>query len=151
MATFTTVNDFVLNLCEVIDIDGDAWHISLSTTDPTSGTDVTADGNGVFANIADISYTNYSDDLSADRILTAGTLTLVQAAGTFTWDYGADVVITASGGALATWQYLSLWDNTPTSPADPMCTYWDHGSAIVLATSETATVAFNASGIFTLT
>lgn len=150
MATFSKVNDFVENLCQVIDVDTDVWKIDLCSTAPTAGTDVTADGNGILGNIAPITYTNYSDDLSVDRTLTAGTLTHVQASGTFTWDYGADIVITASGGALATWQYLAIWDDTVTSPVDPLFGYWDHGSAIVLASTETATVAFNASGIFTL-
>jgi hypothetical protein len=151
MATFSKVNDFVLNLCEVVDLDGDAWKFDLTSTAPTAGTDVTADGNGIQANITPISYTNYTDDLTADRTLTSGTLTHTQTSGTTTFDYGADIVITASGGAIASWQYIVLWDDTPVSPVDPVSNYWDHGSAIVLATSETATLAFNASGIWTLT
>jgi hypothetical protein len=151
MATFTKVNDFVLNLCETIDLDDDVWKIDLTSTDPTAGTDVTSDGNGILTSIAPITYTNYSDDLAVDRILTSGTLAHTQTAGTLTFDYGADIVITASGGALASWQYLALWDDTPTSPADPLLGFWDHGSAIVVAQNETATIAFHGSGIFTLT
>lgn len=150
MATFTKVNDFVLNLCEVIDLDGDTWKFDLTSTAPTAGTDATADGNGVLANITPISYTNYTDDLTADRTFTAGTLTHTQSSGTFTFDYGADIVITASGGAIADWQYIVMWDDTPTSPADPLLGYWDHGSAISLASGDSATLQFNASGIFTL-
>jgi len=150
MATFAKVNDFVENLCQVIDLDGDVWKMDLTSTAPTAGTDATADGNGILANITPITYTNYSDDLAVDRILTAGSLTHAQTAGTFTWDYGADIVITASGGALASFQYIALWDDTVVSPVDPLFGYWDHGSAIVLASAETATLAFNASGIFTL-
>lgn len=149
MATYTKTNDGLLNMLEVIDLDGDAWTFSLTSTAPTAGTDVTADGNGVLANVTPISYTNYSDDLAVDRVLTSGTLTHTQTGGTVTFDYGADVVITASGGALASWQYIPLWSDTPTSPADPVIGFWDHGSAIVLASNETATIALNASGIFT--
>ena len=151
MATFSKVNDFVENLCEVIDVDTDVWKIDLTSDDPTAGTDVTADGNGILGNIVPISYTNYTDDLAVDRVLTAGTLTHAQTAGTFKWDYGADIVITASGGAIASWQYFAIWDQTVASPVDPLFGYWDHGSAIVLATGETATIAFHSSGIFTLT
>ena len=150
MATASKINDFLLNLAEVIDLDGDAWHISLSNTAPASETpNPTADGNGVLANVTEISYTNYSDDLAVDRVLTAATLTHTQTSGTLTFDYGADIVITASGGTLATWRYLYIWDTTPTSPADPLLGVWDHGSAISQSTGQTATIQFNASGIFT--
>ncbi len=150
MATYVKVNDFVENLCQVIDLDGDALKFDLTSTAPTAGTDATADGNGILANITPISYTNYTDDLTVDRVFTAGTLTHTQTAGTFTLDYGADIVITASGGALASFQYIVPWDDTPTSPVDPLINYWDHGSAIVLAATDTATLQFNASGWFTL-
>ena len=151
MATFTKVNDFVLNLCEVIDIDGDALTLSFTNTAPASETsNPTADGNGVLANITPIAYTNWTDDLTADRVLTSGTTTHVQSSGTFTLDYGADIVITASGGAIATWRYIYLYSDTPTSPADPLICVWDHGSGIALGNGDSATLQFNASGIFTL-
>ena len=150
MATGSKIQDFMLNLEEVIDHVGDAWHISLSNTAPGSETsNPISDGNGVLANVTEIAYTNYSDDLSVARVLTAGTLTHTQSSGTLTFDYGADIIITASGGALADWQYLYIWDNTPTSPADPLLGVWDHASTISLASTNTATIAFNASGIFT--
>ncbi len=151
MATGSKINDFVLNLAEVMDLDGDAFHISLTNTAPGSeSNNPTADTFGVLAQITEISYTNYSDDLSVDRILTGANLTHAQSSGTLTWDYTADIVITASSGALATWRYFYIWDNTPTSPADPLIGVWDHASAITLADTETATVAFNGSGIFTI-
>lgn len=151
MATFTKVNDFVLNLCEVVDIDGDALKLAFSNTAPSSeSSNPTADGNGVLANVTQIAYTNWTDDLSADRVLTSGTTTHTQSSGTFTLDYGADIVITASGGSIATWRYIYLWDDTPTSPADPLFNLWDHGSGISLGDTDSATLQFNASGIFTL-
>ena len=150
MATFNKVNDFVQNLCEVIDVDGDTWKFDLTSTAPTAGTDVTADGNGILANVTPISYTNYTDDLTADRTFTAGTLTHAQTAGTFTFDYGSDIIITASGGSLASWQYIVVWDDTPTSPVDPVSHYWDHGSAIALGNGDSATLQINASGMWTL-
>ncbi len=151
MATGSKINDFGLNLAEVIDLDGDAWHITLSNTAPSGESpDPTTDGNGILANVTEISFTNYSDDLSVDRILTSGNLTHAQSSGTLTFDYTADIVITASGGSLADWRYFYIWDTTPTSPADPLLGVWDHASTISLASTETATVAFNGSGIFTL-
>lgn len=151
MATFTKINDFVLNLAEVIDIDGDALKLAFTNTAPASeSSNPTADTNGVLANITEIAYTNYSDDLTADRVLTSGTTTHTQTSGTFTLDYGADIVITATGGALPTFQYIYLWDDTPTSPADPLINIWDQGAGVTLAENDTATIQFNASGILTL-
>lgn len=151
MATFTKVNDFLLNLHEVIDIDDDQLELSLSNTAPGSETsNPTADTNGVLANVTEISYTNYSDDLTVDRNLTSGSVTHTQSSGTFTLDYTADIVITASGGALADWRYLYLWDDNPTSPADPLIALWDHGSTISLGDGDSATVAVNASGFYTM-
>jgi hypothetical protein len=153
MATFSKVNDFVENLAGPIDSTSgaDTWKFELCSTAPTSGTNVVTDGNGVIANVAPITYTNYADDLSAARTFTNATLTRDQSGGTFTLDYNADIVITATGGAMNTWQYIPMFDDTVSSPIiDPVLGFWDHGSAIVLAQNETATIAFNASGIYTL-
>ena len=48
MASFTKVNDFVVNMANAMDLDSDTLKVALSNTDPTSGTDVTGDGNGIF-------------------------------------------------------------------------------------------------------
>ena len=61
MASFTKVNDFVVNLANSMDLDSDTLKVALSDTDPTSGTNSTADGNGVLANVSEITYTNLSD------------------------------------------------------------------------------------------
>ena len=50
MASFTKVNDFTVNMANAMDLDSDTLKVALSNTDPTAGTDVTADGNGVLAN-----------------------------------------------------------------------------------------------------
>ena len=110
----------------------------------------TADGNGVLANITQISYANWTDDLTVDRNLTSGSVSSTQASGTYTLDYTADIVITASLGAIATWQYIYLWDDNPTAPADPLLCLWDHGSGISLADTDSATLQPNASGFFTI-
>lgn len=151
MATFTKVNDFVLNLCEAIDIDGDTLQLALSNTAPGSeSSNPTADGNGILGNVTQIAYTNFTDDLATDRVLTSGTTTHTQTSGTFTLDYGSDIVITASGGAIANFRYIYLFDQTVASPVDPLICVWDHGSAIALGSGDSATLQFNASGIFTL-
>ena len=65
-----------------------------------------------------------------------------RATGTFTLT-GTKVVWTASGGSIGPFQYVVLYNDTPTSPADPLIAWWNHGSAVTLADGETFTVKFN--------
>lgn len=63
----------------------------------------------------------------------------------------ADEVITASGGSVGPFRYVVLYNDTPTSPADPLIGYYDYGSALTLADTETLTLDFDGSnGVFTL-
>ena len=152
MATFSKVNDFVKNMNEVVNMSADTIALAFSNTAPSSETsNPTADTNGILGNVTQISYANWTDDLTVDRVLTAGNKSSAQTGGTYTFDYTADIVITASGGPIATFRYIYLWDDTPTSPVDPLCNVWDHGSGISLADSDSATIQFNASGIYTVT
>lgn len=149
MATFTKINDFLEGICEAEhNLAADTLQIALSNTAPASETsNPTATGNGILTNVTEISYTNYSDDMTVDRVLEG--VSSNEAGGTYTLDAN-NIVITASGGALATWRYLYLFNQTSATPADQLIGVWDHGSAITLATSEQATITWNASGIFTI-
>lgn len=65
---------------------------------------------------------------------------------------GNDVVFTASGGTIGPFQFAVLYNDTPTSPADPLIGWWDYGSALTLQDGETFTVDVDASnGILTVT
>ncbi len=122
--------------------------IALSNTAPGSEvSNPTLDGNGVLANVTQISYTNYSDTLTVDRVLQS--VTSNATGGTYTFD-AADFTITASGGTLATWRYMYIFNDTPTSPADPLILCIDNESAVSLASGQSITVSFNASGIVTI-
>ncbi|MEN9924359.1 MAG: hypothetical protein RL268_485 [Pseudomonadota bacterium] len=147
-ATATKIADWIENLGTVVNATSDTFRIALSNTAPASETNnPTATGNGVLANVTQVSYTNYSDNLTVDRQLQS--VTFAEAAGTTKFD-AADFIITASGGTLATFRYIYVYDDTPTSPADPLVQVWDYGSGISLADTQTATITFHANGMFTI-
>lgn len=97
--------------------------------------------NTVLANLTQISYTN----------LSARTLTVSSSSHT-TGTYNlviADKVLTASGGSVGPFRYAVIFNDTPTSPADPLICWFDYGSDITLADTETFTLDFGAQ-LFTL-
>ena len=142
MASFTKVNDFVVNLANAMDLDSDSLVVALSNTDPTTGTDVTADGNGVLANITEIAYTNLSSRTLAN-------VTSTQTSGTYKLS-ADDLTITASGGSAAAFRYVVIYNDTPTSPADPVVGYYDYGSSLTLNDGDTFTIDIGTNGILTL-
>ncbi len=150
MTTTTKPADLVTNLGKgTFNFSSDTLQIALSNTAPASETsDPTASGNGVLANVTQISYTNYSDDMTVDRVLQSVTWT--ESGGTATLD-AADITITASGGSLATFQYIYIFDQTATAPVDALIVVIDHGSAVSLTAGNSFKLTFNASGIVTVT
>jgi len=143
MASFTKVNDFVVNLANAMDLDSDTLKVALCNTDPTSGTNVVSDGNGVLANVTEISYTNLS-------ARTLQNVTSTQTGGTYKLS-ADDLVLTASGGSVAPFRYVIIYNDTPTSPADPLVGYYDYGSSLTLNDGDTFTIDIGTNGILTLT
>jgi hypothetical protein len=143
MASFTKVNDFVVNLANAMDLDADTLIVALSNTDPTAGTNVVSDGNGVLGNISQISYTNLSSR-------TLQNVTSTQTSGTYKLS-ADDLTLTASGGSVAAFRYIVIYDDTVTSPADPVIGYYDYGTSLTLNDGDTFTIDIGANGILTLT
>ncbi len=140
MATYNGINDWLANMVENADGESDVFTVALSNTAPGSETPVpTGDGDGILANVTEVSYTNLSS-----RVIT--TISSSQVAGTYSLVL-TDLVLTASG-AVATFQYIYIYDDTVTVPADPLVCYYDYGSALTLANGETLTIDFNAAGLF---
>lgn len=90
--------------------------------------------NSILGNLTQISYTN----LSSRNITTS---TSSQSSGTYKLVL-TDLVLTASG-AVATFRWVTIYNDTPTSPADPLICYFDHGSDVTLANGETYTLDFD--------
>lgn len=132
MASFVKFNQFVEDLgLGVHNLDTGALKVYLSNSAPNVAT------MAVKADLAEITNQNgYTAPVDVTGVWTetSGTGTLA----------GTDVVITASG-AVGPFRYVVLYNDTPTSPADPLIGYWDYGSSISLANGETFTVDFGAS------
>jgi hypothetical protein len=134
MATFNKLNGFVEHLAEgVHNLGSGALTLALSNTAPGSeGTPPTGSTAAcVLANVTQISYTNLSS-----RVLT--TSASAQTAGTYALTVN-DLTLTASGGTVGPFRYVYIYNDTPTSPADPLIGYFDYGSSITLADGETFT------------
>lgn len=91
--------------------------------------------NGVLADLTQIAYTNLStrNITTSSSSHTTGTYRLVL----------TDLVITCSGGSSAAFRYIVVYNDTPTSPADPLVCWYDYGSEITLADGETLTIDFD--------
>jgi hypothetical protein len=149
MVVTVKIRDFVEDLAEKVhNLGSDSIRIALSNTAPASeSSNPTLTGNGILANVTQVSYTNYSDTLTVDRVLDG--VTSVESGGTYTFD-ASDFTITAVGGSLATWRYIYIYNDTPTSPADPLILIIDNEASISMSSGDSRTITFNASGILTL-
>ena len=138
MATFVKVNDFVENVAHgVFDLGMNQLAVALSNTAPGSeSSPPTASGNGVLANVTQVSYTN----LSSRNITTSAS---AETGGTYKLTL-TDLVLTASG-SVGPFRYVYIYSDTPTSPADPIIGYYDYGSSAKSAKAETFTVDFDGS------
>lgn len=82
--------------------------------------------------------------------ISVGTITGTNTNGTFKVVGGTDPVWTATG--TLTFRYAVIYNDTPTSPADPLIGWWDYGSSVTLNSGETFTVDIDqTNGLFTLT
>jgi hypothetical protein len=56
---------------------------------------------------------------------------------------GTKIVWTASGGTIGPFRYVIFYNDTQTSPLDPLVAWWDYLSNLTLNSGETFTVKFN--------
>jgi len=145
MATFNKVNDFVVNAVHNMDLESDQIVVALSNTAPSSeSTNPTTDGNGVLANVTQIAYTN----LSSRNVTTTSS---TQTSGVYKLVL-ADITLTASGGSVSPFRYVYIYNDTVTTPADPLIGYYDYGSSLTLNDGDSFTVDFSeANGVLQIT
>lgn len=138
MATFNKFNQFVEDLSKGV-------HNLLTgaiTVALCNAANAPVASNTVLANLTQIAYTNLSARVVtvSSCAQTSGTLKLVL----------ADLVLTASG-TVAAFRYVVLYNDTPTSPADPLIGWYDYGSDLTLLSGETFTIDFDgAAGALTI-
>ena len=131
MATFNKFNQFVEDLAhQVHDLSSDALTVFLC-----AAASAPVATNSVLADLTEISYTNASS-----RVLTVSAS--AQTSGTYKLTI-TDWVLTAGGGAIAAFRYPGIYNDTPTSPANPLVLFYDRGSDLTLADTETLTIDFD--------
>lgn len=131
MASFNKFQQFVEDLSKgVHNLLTGALTVAL-----TAAVNAPVNTNTVLANLTQISYTNLSARVLtvSSCLQTSGTLKLVI----------ADLTLTAGGGAVATFRYVVIYNDTPTSPADPLICWFDYGSNVTLADGETFVLDFD--------
>lgn len=143
MATFNKFQDFSEQLVNgAQNFTSDTYKVALSNSAPLAT-------NTALANITQISAGNGYTSGG-----TATTISVSESSGTTTVS-GTQVVFTASGGSIGPFRYVVLYNDTTTTPVNkPLVGWWDYGSAVTLADTETFTVKFSNTSpgaIFTLT
>jgi hypothetical protein len=140
MATFVKFNKFLEQLgtkCYLFSTD--TLKFALTNTAPTAATDT-----------GFLPGSLHPAPAAANGYTTGGHAATIaswsESGGTVTLATTTDVVITATAGGIGPFRYVLLYDDTTTTPvADPLIAYWDYGSSITLAVSETFTIDVTAS------
>jgi hypothetical protein len=137
MATFNKFNAFVEHVAEKVhNLGSDQLVVALTNSAPLAS-------NSVLADITQITYTN----LSSRNITTS---TSSQTSGLYKLVVN-DLTLTASGGSVGPFRYIVVYNDTPTSPADPLIGNYDYGSSLTLASGESLTIDFDGvNGLLTI-
>lgn len=140
MAAFAKFNQFTEDLAKKVhNLNSDTLKVMLTAVAPVATNSVKGDlteiaaGNGYSAGGTTATFSSGAQ--------TTGTYKLVL----------ADVTFTASGGSITTFRYAVLYNDTPSSPADPLVGYWDYGASITITNGNSFTVDMDATnGVLTI-
>lgn len=135
MATYNKFNSFVEAICEKVhNLGSDTLTVALC-----AAANAPVATNTKLSDLTQISYTNLSS-----RVITTSSSS--QSSGTYSLVL-TDLVLTASGGSVATFRYVVIYNDTATN--DELIMWYDHGSNVTLADTDTYTIDFGSS-LFTL-
>jgi hypothetical protein len=134
MASYNKHNAFVENLAEKVhNLQSDTLKVALLNTAPLAA-------NSIFGDLTEISAGNGYTAGGTQSTQSSS----AQSSGTYKLVIG-DVTFTASGGSIGPFRYADLYNDTPTSPADPLIGFWDYGTSLTLTAGNSFTVDFDAS------
>lgn len=133
MATFTKFNQFVEDVAKgVHNLATGQIKVALTNTAPVAANSVYADLTSPLAT-TNLSGATPFNVTTTSCTQTSGTLSLVL----------VDITLTATG-AVGPFRYIALYNDTPTSPADPLIGFYDYGSSVTMAAAETFLIDFAA-------
>lgn len=135
MATYVKFDQFVEDAAhKVHDLETDQLVVALTNSAPTVATDAT------ISDISEVSYANCSS-----RNIT--TTSSAETSGTYKLTL-TDLTLTASGGTVGPFRYVVIYNDTTSVPTDALIAYYDYGSSITLADTETLLIDFDAANGF---
>lgn len=133
MATYNKFQPFIEYQFEgVMNLQSDTLKVMLTLVAPVAT-------NGVKADLTEIGAGNgYSAGGTQATVSTSA-----QTTGTYKLVV-ADVTFTASGGSINDFRYAVFYDDTPSSPADPLISWFDYGATLTITSGNSFTVDFSA-------
>jgi hypothetical protein len=133
MATYTKYNQFVEDLAKgVHNFSTHVFKVALSNSAPAAT-------HATLSAITELTTANGYTAGGATTTISGTT----QSGGTLTIVASDPAVWTATGAGIG-FRYAALYNDTPTSPADPLVAYWDNGSTITVTAGNTLLVDFGA-------
>lgn len=127
MAIYTKFNSFVEALAEKVhNLGSDQLKVALTNSAPSAA-------NTVLANITEVSYSN----LSTRNLSTTSS---AQSSGVYKLVIG-DITLTSTGGSTGPFRYIVVYNDTATN--DELISYFDYGSALTLADTDTLLLNFD--------
>lgn len=138
MASFNKFQPFVEALAEKVhNLGSDQIAVALC-----AAANAPVAANGVLADLTQISYTN----LSSRNVTTVSSS---QTGGVYKLIL-QDLTLSASGGSVATFRYVVLYNDTAAS--DNLIGWYDYGSDLTLASGESLTIDFDGTnGVISIT
>lgn len=125
-----------------IDLDSHTFKLALTNSAPVPGSNMV---------LADITQIGTTGGYSTGGFAILGVTWSETGSGTGVWRFSfSDVVITATGGTMGPFRYAVLYDDTPTSPADPLVGYWDYGSSVSVTDGNSFILDIQTGGVFEL-
>ena len=133
-AAFQKFNSFVEDVAEKVhNLGADTLKVMLTNTAPVAT-------NTVKANLTDITAVGTDYPAGGKQATIASS---AQTTGTYKLILN-DVVFGPVAASVGPFQYAVLYNDTPTSPADPLIGWWDNAAPVTLTAGQSFTVDFDA-------